>query len=57
VFALPLLRRWLRARMNGYGLACHVGQSQDDWIEVFGARVLPQLRQAPTGTTYGRRAE
>ncbi|HKH56215.1 MAG TPA: TIGR03885 family FMN-dependent LLM class oxidoreductase [Propionibacteriaceae bacterium] len=29
----------------------HVGQSQDDWIEVFGSRVLPQLRQAPNGTT------
>ena len=23
----------------------HVGQAQDDWIEIFGAKVLPQLRQ------------
>ena len=26
----------------------HVGQKQDEWIETFGARVLPQLRQAST---------
>jgi hypothetical protein len=26
----------------------HVGQRQDDWIEVFGAKVLPQLREAST---------
>ena len=29
----------------------HVGQAQDDWIEIFGAKVLPQLRQASTGAT------
>jgi hypothetical protein len=29
----------------------HVGQRQDEWIEIFGAKVLPQLRQAPTGGT------
>jgi alkanesulfonate monooxygenase SsuD/methylene tetrahydromethanopterin reductase-like flavin-dependent oxidoreductase (luciferase family) len=27
----------------------HVGQGQDDWIEIFGAKVLPQLRHALTG--------
>jgi probable non-F420 flavinoid oxidoreductase len=26
----------------------HVGQKQDEWIETFGAKVLPQLRQAST---------
>ena len=29
----------------------HVGQAQDDRIEIFGAKVLPQLRQASTGAT------
>jgi probable non-F420 flavinoid oxidoreductase len=29
----------------------HVGQSQDDWIEIFGEKVLPQLRQTSTGGT------
>ena len=26
----------------------YVGQRQDDWIEIFGAKVLPQLRQSST---------
>ena len=29
----------------------HVGQRQGDWIEVFGAKVLPQLREASTEGT------
>jgi G6PDH family F420-dependent oxidoreductase len=29
----------------------HVGQGLDDWIEIFGAKVLPQLRQASTAGT------
>ena len=29
----------------------HVGQRQEDWIEAFGAEVLPQLRQASTEVT------
>ena len=27
----------------------HVGQRQEEWIDTFGAKVLPQLRQASTG--------
>jgi hypothetical protein len=27
----------------------HVGQRQEEWIDTFGSKVLPQLRQASTG--------
>ena len=34
----------------------HVGQKQDEWIEIFGAKVLPQLRQASAGApAFSRR--
>jgi probable non-F420 flavinoid oxidoreductase len=49
---------WHTARLAAYAelgfdeiALHHVGQRQDDWIEVFGAKVLPQLRQASTEGT------
>jgi probable non-F420 flavinoid oxidoreductase len=49
---------WHTAQLAGYAelgfdeiALHHVGQRQDNWIEVFGAQVLPQLRQASTDGT------
>jgi probable non-F420 flavinoid oxidoreductase len=46
---------WHTAQLAGYAelgfdeiALHHVGQKQDEWIETFGAKVLPQLRQAST---------
>ena len=42
---------WHTAQLAGYAelgfdeiALHHVGQQQDEWIEAFGAKVLPQLR-------------
>jgi probable non-F420 flavinoid oxidoreductase len=46
---------WHTAQLAGYAelgfdeiALHHVGQKQDEWIETFGAKVLPQLRQVST---------